>query len=458
MAKTRLGGVFATDIDGGIQNNTLVSTENVCGLIFDTKIAGGLEKALGKGSAAFNTFGNGQTVELNRKKDLAEVGIDESVMAGLPLYHLNIFFKLATGDVRLFVSFMDSTTDTNFEAVEKMQLAANGIIYQIGVWTGEPIATAGDGGALEVSSNSILDKLQNEAEVLGGKIGVTNFEGNAPINILLNAPVAAQAVIDYKKLPDINDIECPKVSVLIGQPATSEVHALQLAVNNLTDTGGYAIVGNIGTALACLAVAPANESIAHVASFNLSEAMTEAELGFGDLTQTSKKWGDTVSWNNIKTIGYLKRDQYLHQKGYIFLTNYDGLENSIFFSSDQTLTSGDYRTIARCRVMHKSRRVVRLSLLPYVNNDVEVDTTTGQLSASMVTEYMNVVLNALDTNMVEPGTSVPQISGRQCIIDAAQNILQNDELKISYALVPRGVTAAIFVTEGFTSSISASNS
>ena len=182
--------------------------------------------------------------------------------------------------------------------------------------------------------------------------------------------------------------------------------------------------------------------------------MTEAELGFGDLTQASKKWGDTVSWNNIKTIGYLKRDQYLHQKGYIFLTNYDGLENSIFFSSDQTLTSGDYRTIARCRVMHKSRRVVRLSLLPYVNNDVEVDTTTGQLSASMVTEYMNVVLNALDTNMVEPGTSVPQISGRQCIIDAAQNILQNDELKISYALVPRGVTAAIFVTEGFTSTIS----
>lgn len=456
MAKTRLGGVFTTDVDGGITSSGLVSTENVCGLIFDTKIAGGLEAALVKDSTAYKAFGKGEVVEINNKKELASLGIDETVMAGLPLYHLNVFFKLATGDVRLFVSFMDSSTDTNFEAVEKMQLAANGIIYQIGIWTGEPIATAADDGALEVSSNGILNKLQTEAEVLGGKIGVTNYEGNAPVNILLNAPIAAQAVVDYKKLPDINDIGCPKVSMLVGQAATSEVHALQLAVNNITTTSNYAPVGNIGAALACLAVAPANESIAHVASFNLSEAIKEAELGFGDLTQTNKQWGATASWNNIKTIGYLKRDQYLHQKGYIFLTNYDGLENSIFFSSDQTLTSGDYRTIARCRVMHKSRRVVRLSLLPYVNNDVEVDTTTGQLSSSMVTEYMNVVLNALDVNMVEPGTTVPQISGRQCVIDAAQNILENDELKISYALVPRGVTAAIFVTEGFNATISAS--
>lgn len=456
MAKTRLGGVFTTDVDGGITSSGLVSTENVCGLIFDTKIAGGLEAALVKDSTAYKAFGKGEVVEINNKKELASLGIDETVMAGLPLYHLNVFFKLATGDVRLFVSFMDSSTDTNFEAVEKMQLAANGIIYQIGIWTGEPIATAADDGALEVSSNGILNKLQTEAEVLGGKIGVTNYEGNAPVNILLNAPIAAQAVVDYKKLPDINDIGCPKVSMLVGQAATSEVHALQLAVNNITTTSNYAPVGNIGAALACLAVAPANESIAHVASFNLSEAIREAELGFGDLTQTNKQWGTTASWNNIKTIGYLKRDQYLHQKGYIFLTNYDGLENSIFFSSDQTLTSGDYRTIARCRVMHKSRRVVRLSLLPYVNNDVEVDTTTGQLSSSMVTEYMNVVLNALDVNMVEPGTTVPQISGRQCVIDAAQNILENDELKISYALVPRGVTAAIFVTEGFNATISAS--
>lgn len=455
MAKTQLGGVFTTDIDGGISSSTLISTENVCGLIFDTKIVGGLSKAFADGSEAAKNFANGNVVELNTVKDVDAAGIDDKVMAGLPLYHLNMFFKLTGGDVRLFVAFMDSTTDTRFEAIEKMQLAANGIIYQIGVWTGEPIATLDEGSkALKVADDSLISKLESQAEVLGGKVGVTNYEGNAPVNILLNAPIANQAVIDYKALPDISNLNAPKVSVLIGQAATDTVHALQLAVNNVADTGGYAIVGNIGAALACLSIAPANESIAHVASFNLSAAMTEAELGFGNLTQNEKKWADGVSFNNIKTIGYLKRNQYLHQKGYIFLTNYDGLENSIFFSSDQTLTDGDYRTIARCRVMHKSRRVVRQALLPYVNNDVEVDTTTGYISSSAITAYQNVVYEALDNNMVEPGTTKPQISGRVCTIDSTQKILENDEFRISYSLVPRGLTSAIFVTEGFTSKIS----
>ena len=131
------------------------------------------------------------------------------------------------------------------------------------------------------------------------------------------------------------------------------------------------------------------------------------------------------------------------------MTNYDGLENSVFFSSDQTLTTGDYRTIARCRVMHKSRRVVRRALLPYVNASVEVDTSTGQISSSDITTFQNAVLDALDTNMVEPGTSVPQISGRSCTIDEEQNILENDQLLISYTLIPLGTTSVISVTEGF---------
>lgn len=455
MAKTRLGGVFTTDIDGGIQSSSIISTENVCGLIFDTKIAGGLDKVFTKDSAAAKAFANGNVVELNKEKDIDELGIDSSIMGGVPYYHLRTYFKLLTGNsVRLFVSFMDSTTDKDFEAVEKMQLAANGIIYQIGVWTGEPIATANEGGDLTVSEDSLIYKLQKQAETLGGKVGATNFEGNAPVNILLNAPIANIAVVDYQKLPDLTKIEAPKVSILLGQASTDEVHAAQLAVNNTGDTPNYAVVGNIGAALACLSIAPANESIAHVASFNLSAVMTEAELGFGNLTQEAKAWGKDVSFNNIKTIGYLKRDTYLHQKGYIFLTNYNGLEDTIFFSSDQTLTNGDYRTISRCRVMHKSRRVVRMALLPYVNDDVEVDTSTGQLSSAVVTSFQNIVLSALDDNMVEPGTTVPQISGRTCAIDSTQNVLDNDQLLISYSLVPRGLTSAIFVTEGFTSTIS----
>lgn len=455
MTTTNLGGVFTTDLDGNLVGSSFVSTENVCGLVIDTKIAGGLEAALGTDTAASKTFANGNVVELNTLSDCKEAGLDESVMGGLPYYHINQYFKLIGTNARLFVSFMDSTSDTGFEAIEKMQLASGGIIYQIGLWTGEAIATVSSDN-YTIPEDGLISKLQTIAESLGGKVGVTNYEGNSPVNILLNAPVINAAVCDYRKLPDLSNCNAPKVSVLLGQSTSELCHNVQLAVNNISKDASYAVTGNIGAALAVLSVAPANESMGHVASFNLSTVMTEAELGFGNLTQADGKWDDAVSYTNIKTVNYIKRNKYLHKKGYIFLTNYDGLENSVFFSSDQTLSTGDYRTIARCRVMHKSRRVVRRALLPFVNQNWEVDTTTGQFSASDITTLQNVVLEALDSNMVEPGTSVPQISGRSCTIDEGQNILENDQLLINYSLIPLGTSAVINVTEGFAAAVSES--
>lgn len=449
MNTTNLGGVFTTDLDGNLASSNYVSTENVCGLVIDTKIAGGLEAALGTGTPASTTFGKGNVVEINVLDDCKEVGLDEKIMGGLPYYHIKQYFKLVGTNARLFVCFMDSTEDTDFKAIENMQLASGGIIYQIGVWTGEAIATVSSSGDYQLPEDGLISKLQTMAEKLGGKIGVTNYDGNAPINILLNAPIVNAATCDYRKLPDLTGCNAPKVSMLIGQSTSELCHEVQLAVNNIKDEASYAVTGNIGAALAVLSVAPANESIGHVASFNLSAVMTDAELGFGDLTQDSKAWGADVSFTNIKTINYIKRNKNLHKKGYIFLTNYDGLENAIFFSSDQTLSTGDYRSISRCRVMHKSRRVVRRALLPYVNANWEVDTTTGQFSASDITTLQNVVLEALDANMVEPGSTVPQISGRSCNIDENQNILENDQVLISYSLIPLGTSAVLSVTEGF---------
>lgn len=452
---TNLGGVFTTDIDGKRNSNVFLSTENVVGLIFDTSIVGGLDKALGEDTLAAMTFAKGNVVELNTTKDVAEVGIDDTVLAGIAKYHLDSFFSLAGGTQRIFVSFMNSDEDPDFEAVEQMQLASGGIIYQIGVWTGKPIAKINMDGSYSVETGNICAKLEAVAEVLGGKVGITNYEGNAPLNILISAPILNEAVIDIKKLPDLSGLNMPKVTALLGQAPTDTVHELMYAVNHVNDTPSYALVGCVGAALGCLAVAPANESIAHVASFNLAAVMQDAELGFGNLVDDAenKTYASESSFTNIKTIGYTKRNEYLHKHGYVFLVNYDGLENSIFFSSDQTLSTGDYRTLARCRVMHKSRRVVRRALLPRVNSNVEVDITSGKLSASAVAEFQNIVIEALDKNMVEPGTAKPQVSGRTCTIDPDQNVLDTDAIDIHYSLVPLGVTGEIKVTEGFSNSI-----
>ena len=450
---TNLGGVFTTDLAGNTTNNVFLSTENVVGLIFDTSIVGGLEKALGTDTVAAKTFANGNVVEINTSKDLAEVGIDESIMGGVVRYHLDSFFGLASGAQRVFISFMNSDEDTEFEAVEKMQLAANGIIYQVGIWTGKPIAKKNADGSYSVEAGNILSKLESVAEVLGGTVGVTNYEGNAPLNILVSAPILNEAEIDIKKLPDLSGMDYPKVTFLVGQAASDTVHGIMYAVNHVSDKASYAPVGCVGAAMGCLAMAPANESIGHVENFNLAAVIQEAELGFGKLVEDAENgtYAAESSFTNIKTLGYNKRNTYLHKNGYVFLNNYDGLENSIFFSTDQTLSTGDYRSISRCRVMHKSRRVVRRTLLPRVNGNVEVDLATGTLSASDVSTFQNIVIKALDANMVEPGTTKPQISGRSCSIDNTQNVLLTDEIRIHYDLTPLGVTSAIHVTEGFTS-------
>ncbi len=147
-----------TDVNGNLGGGSLVSTENVCGFIFDTKIGGGLTSALDTEAAAA-AFANGTVVELNTIGDAKTVGITAELMKGLPYHHIQQFFALAGPNKRLFVSFMDSTSDADFEAIEKMQLAANGIIYQIGLWTGEAIATE-KSGEYSVADNTLIQKLQ----------------------------------------------------------------------------------------------------------------------------------------------------------------------------------------------------------------------------------------------------------------------------------------------------------
>ena len=441
-----------TDVDGGLNSNTFISSENVCGIIFDTKIVGGLTNALS--GVAAELFANGNVVELNSLDDVKEAGL-ETVMYGLPYFHLRDFFTIAGSNQRLFVSFTDSTTDTDFECIEKMQLAANGIIYQIGLWTGEAFAAKQNDGSYKVVDRGLLSKLQAQAEVLGGKIGVTNYDGNQPLNILVSAPVINEAICDITKLPDLTGLDFPKVTVLLGQSITDETHDIQVSINTaVANKTNYAVTGCVGAALGVLAIASAEQSMGWVRNFGLSAVMTQAELGFGNLTIADGAWGDNVSFTNIKSLNYTKRNNLLHRKGYVFLRDYENRENQIYFSSDQTLSTGDYRRISRCRVMHKSRRVVRQAVLPYVEETFDIDASTGYILAADVAMLQNTIYDALDHNMVQPANpTVLQISGRQVVIDPEQDLLANDQLLISYALVPKGVASAIFSTEGFALSV-----
>jgi hypothetical protein len=429
-----LGGVFMSDTDGNIGTSSTTSTEKVTGLLFDiSKQAKFFEE--GAGLAVKDKL-QGNVIEINSMDDLKELGItaysgdtEKDLLFGIPYYHINHFFGIQGSTGRLFIMFADCGVDWN--AIEQMQRAAHGMINQLGVWTEQSLWKQTDPKA-ETYSIDLVTDLQSKAASLADE--------NAPLSILLCANSAVIATdeesvkkVELGKIPTCV-INARFVSVLLGQGLDADVSAMQLANQNLTP------IGNIGAALGCIASASVQESFAWVNKFNLIGYFPDIEMGFGDVTLNSEsKLTSTLKYSSLNKI---QLDD-LDDKGYIFLCKYSGLESGVFFSKDQTCSNGDYRTVARNRTIHKSRRAVRNALLPYVNSPLKVDPSTGYLSSAKITMFQNIVSDILTTMQ-----NNEEISGFSVTIDKNQNVLKNDTLIIKYSLVPVGVASRIEVVEG----------
>lgn len=429
-----LGGVFMSDTDGNIGTSSTTSTEKVTGLLFDiSKQAKFFEE--GAGLAVKDKL-QGNVIEINSMDDLKELGItaysgdtEKDLLFGIPYYHINHFFGIQGSTGRLFIMFADCGVDWN--AIEQMQRAAHGMINQLGVWTEQSLWKQTDPEA-ETYSIDLVTDLQSKAASLADE--------NAPLSILLCANSAVIATdeesvkkVELGKIPTCV-INARFVSVLLGQGLNADVSAMQLANQNLTP------IGNIGAALGCIASASVQESFAWVNKFNLIGYFPDIEMGFGDVTLNSEsKLTSTLKYSSLNKI---QLDD-LDDKGYIFLCKYSGLESGVFFSKDQTCSNGDYRTVARNRTIHKSRRAVRNALLPYVNSPLKVDPSTGYLSSAKITMFQNIVSDILTTMQ-----NNEEISGFSVTIDKNQNVLKNDTLIIKYSLVPVGVASRIEVIEG----------
>ena len=429
-----LGGVFMSDTDGNIGTSSTTSTEKVTGLLFDiSKQAKFFEE--GAGLVVKDKL-QGNVIEINSMDDLKELGItaysgdtEKDLLFGIPYYHINHFFGIQGSTGRLFIMFADCGVDWN--AIEQMQRAAHGMINQLGVWTEQSLWKQTDPEA-ETYSIDLVTDLQSKAASLADE--------NAPLSILLCANSAVIATdeesvkkVELGKIPTCV-INARFVSVLLGQGLDADVSAMQLANQNLTP------IGNIGAALGCIASASVQESFAWVNKFNLIGYFPDIEMGFGDVTLNSEsKLTSTLKYSSLNKI---QLDD-LDDKGYIFLCKYSGLESGVFFSKDQTCSNGDYRTVARNRTIHKSRRAVRNALLPYVNSPLKVDPSTGYLSSAKITMFQNIVSDILTTMQ-----NNEEISGFSVTIDKNQNVLKNDTLIIKYSLVPVGVASRIEVVEG----------
>lgn len=438
-----LGGVFMTDTDGNIGTEQTNLTEKVCGLLFDISAQANIwTTGVGVQLAAKL---KDTVVELNRIEDAEELGItaytggtmtsgEETVSSdflyGIPYYHIKHFFQKNSNSGRLFIAFADCSS--NWNAIVDMQKAAHGVINQFGVWTEQNLWKLASENA-ETYTLQIRDNLELVAESLAN-------DYNAPAVILLNANTAkvatassAQTSVVWSKIPTCIS-KARYVSILLGQDSNDEIAAMQTSLASCTP------VGNIGAALGCLAASNVATSIGWVQQHDLTDYFGDIELGFGNATVVNHALTNPTRYDSLTSI---QIDQ-LDDLGYVFLCRYAGLEGHVYFSGDQTCSDGDYRTIARNRVINKSRRSVRAALLPYVNSPIKVDPATGNLSAAQITVFSNLI-----TDILTAMRDAEEISGIGAVtIPATQNILQNDRLILSYTMVPIGTAKEIKVTEG----------
>lgn len=439
-----LGNVVIKTTDGNIPRGTASGNEKVTGLLFDVSLQPELFTAgYGKNNEG-NLALNDVLYVTSRKSASQDFGIIERVSAtedeennvnfyhGIPAYHIREFFRMSgniDGNGKLYVMFADCSQ--NWDAIDIMQRVSGGTINQLGIYTEQPLWR--QNGAEEKYTLNLVKSVNDKA--------VAMAEQHQPLSIILaancsntGADTAEGKKIDLNKIPTaLSESSC--TSVIFGQARSTLVSTMQKANKNNTP------VGFLGAMLGCLAKANVQESVAWVKQFNLfDDNFQNIELGFGDINQTDGE--EFISLNAYESLSPTLLDD-LDDKGYIFLIKYAGRENGVYVSKDQTCSDGDFRTIARNRTINKSRRAVRSALLPYVNSPLMVNPTTGFLAPSKITAFKTLI-----GDILKKMQSDQEISGYSVNIDANQNVLVDDTLRISYVIVPVGVAVKIYVEEG----------
>lgn len=439
-----LGNVIIKDVDGNIPSSGVSGQEKVTGLLFDVSLQPELFTAgYGKNNESKLKLGDVLYVT-NFKSAIKDFGIIERVetteedennvnfLHGIPAYHIREFFRMSgnvDGNGKLYVMFADCSA--SWDAIDVMQRVAGGTINQLGVWTEQPLWKLN--GAEEKYNLNIVKTLNGKA--------VAMADQHQPLSVVLSAnPSNTGSNTSEGKQINLNKIptaicESSRISVIFGQARSSKVLMMQKRNANNTP------VGFIGAMLGAIARANVQESVAWVKMFNLfDDEFQDIELGFGDINLTADD--EFVSLNMYESLSPVLLDD-LDEKGYVFPMKYAGRENGIYISKDQTCSVGDYRTIARNRTINKSRRAVRAALLPYVNSPLLVNPATGFLAPSKISAFKTLIGDILAKMQ-----TAQEISGYAVNIDANQNVLIDDTLRISYVIVPVGVATKIYVEEG----------
>jgi len=211
-------------------------------------------------------------------------------------------------------------------------------------------------------------------------------------------------------MPDLNQATNDQVAYLIGAD----------------DSAGSAA---IGTLAGWLAKNEVHQNPARVAS---GSVLDNAWLLDGTTAKAAKdKWA------------------ILHDKRYIFFRKIFQ-KSGFFFNDDPTATSvdGDYSSISWNRIINKAHVLAYGVLVEKLNDDVEIEPSTGKISPSLAGNWESDVENEIGRLMV----NTRQISAVKCTVDPDSDIV-NDTLSATIEIVRNGQAKNITVNIGFVPSV-----
>lgn len=396
--------------------------ESVGAMLFDIS---GFDKPFDEYPLLYHNFQDGKIQCVKNMDDAVLLGIaNDGFINGLLYHHLSQFYDFVGGNQALYIAIADCSED--WDIIQSMQQQVSGRMFQIGIWTSKPIWRMKDDNTLGFTS--LITDLQLQADEINGRVGVSTHT-MVPLNIILcgNSSYVENGKANYKILPSAIELNCPKVSVVLAQNGSPEVHQIQK--NNPLQ----APVGSLGLIMACLALCGAEESIASLdkCDLNKNEGFNYPEWGVGDsgtpIDSVHRIWANIIS-----------------SRGYIIPIDYEGMEASYFFSSDQTLCDGDFSTIANNRVIHKSRRAVCTALIPYINSHHIYVSGTHNISSTsiaIITDSINTILDSVMRNK----RGFNQINGRVVTFLENDDILETDSIAIKMDIKP--INYSEFISE-----------
>ena len=349
---------------------------------------------------------------------------DNDFLNGLLYYHISQFYNYIGGSQTLYIAIADCSK--GWDVIESLQQQTNGRLFQIGVWTSQPLWRIKDDKT--IGFTSLITDVQAQTDIINGKVG-TSTHSMVPLNIVLcgNSNYVGKP-FTYKELPNALELNCSKVSVPLIQNGSPEVKEMQ------NKNPHQAPVSALGIVMACLALCGAEESIASVAKcdLNKNENFNCPEWGVGStgtpISSVHRIWANIIS-----------------SRGYIVPISYEELEASCFLSSDQTLSEGDFSTIANNRVIHKCRRAACTAIIPYVHSNHIYNPGThniGSTSIAMITDSINTLLDSVMRN--KQGRK--QIDGRIVTFLENDDMLKNDSISIKLDIKP--VNYSGYISEG----------